>query len=299
MDNRLAVNKQLPNQKNRAIGIAILVGFTLVCLTGNGFLADLTDRFAPGDTIAFLMWIIVGFIFSQGALLTLWLSLSSDKLGRRSMIFVAGVIAAFASWLLGFLLSLDLHSSFRQQIDPVLFQLGILPVFLFGFSIPFLGIRFFLGRQLVRQESLKPEKNSTRPRFTIASLMILTTVVALVGGSVELTRFGLDSAAESRWYVSGICLAVSSGCSLLGIVPMVTGLFRETRLRIWSVVILFWSLAISVATTAIFHAMNAGRIPIRWNDESTAMGLIALFFLIGSMIGLIGIRLVGFRLVKI
>jgi len=32
MDNRSAVKEQIPNQKNRAIGIAILVGFSFVSI---------------------------------------------------------------------------------------------------------------------------------------------------------------------------------------------------------------------------------------------------------------------------
>jgi len=293
------VKKQIPNQKNLAIGIAILVGFSFVCLLGNASLAYLTDHVVPRDALAILMWMIAGFIFSQGALLTLWLSLSSDHVMRRVIMFVAGSAAAFASWHLGYLFNLDIYSSFSRQTSSGLFAFGFLPVFLFGLSIPFLGIRFLLGRQLVRQESLKPEKGSTKPRFSIATLLSLTTVVAFVGGSVELTRFGFVDDADFRWFAAGICLAVSTGFSLLGIVPLLFWLLREKSLGAMVVVSVFWSIAIGATTTAINHAITRRNFPLRWQDESTAMGLIAFFFLIGVIVGSVGIRFLGFRLVKL
>ena len=94
-------------RNHRAAGIGILIGYGIVCLLGNFFLVHIAERVEPFNWTIVSMWILGGLVFSQAAILVVWLTLGADSLRRRTFIFVCGTCACFASWLLGYLVNLE------------------------------------------------------------------------------------------------------------------------------------------------------------------------------------------------
>lgn len=291
-----------PDQVCRFAGIAILAGFAALCCAGNASFTYLASQINPGDRAAILLWIIAGLFGAQGCALSIWLVLGDDSLRRRIAFVSLAIITAVSSWAFGSALTLDTSRSFLNQPEwKTVYILGFIPIIALGLSIPLLAMRFFFSRRLVRPSSLLEQKpGKTSNRFTIGQLLIVTTLIGIVGGGVEITANLLEPMAE-RWLAAGMVTAFALGVGLLVSVPFVVGLLRERGFYFWLSILPVYLAIVSMFTIIVIELTDSkGRrwLPRRLDSPEVAIGLIIVFMGVGLIIVLIGLRLVGFRLVK-
>ncbi len=291
-----------PNQTSRFIGIAVLVAFAAVGCVGNASFTHLASGPGPNGTIAVLLWAILGMICAQTCVLSIWLVLGNESLWRRVSVVSLAIVTAASSWAFGSALTLDVNQSFGNQTEwEIVYILGLIPVAMLGLSIPLLAMRFFFSRQLALSANLPAVPVRKSHRFSIGQLLLVTTLIGIVGGGVEITK-NLMNPQVNHWLVAGVVAAYSFGVGLLVLVPFVVGLLRQRHHYFWLFVVGVYVVLLAMATVPTLELLDSnGRrwFPKRINGLGAAVGLMIVFGGSSLIVFMTGLRLVGFRLVRI
>jgi hypothetical protein len=290
-----------PSQLYRFLGIAILVGFAALCCAGDASFTYFATSRGPTTAIAILLWAILGMMSAQACVLSVWLVLGDEPLQQRVALVSLAFLAAASSWALGGALTLDIDQSFNSQTEwKIVYFLGLIPVILLGLSIPLLIMRFFFSRRIARSSSPRAFAGKNSYRFSIGQLLILTTLIGIVGGGIEITK-NLINPQVNHWVIGGVVTAYSLAVGLLVVVPFVIALLRQDRRSFWLFVLGVYVLLIGAAVIPIMELLDSnGRrwIPRRVTSLGAAIGLIVVFGAASLIVFLTGLRLAGFRLVK-
>jgi hypothetical protein len=208
---------------------------------------------------------------------------------RRHLVVIPLFAILAVSWLLGFVISHEIHGYTFPPLKGVVAELLVLPSMFCVCELPLWIFRTFL-----RWRIESPTRERVRPpQLTIAGILGATAAVALSLGAIRLGNKLTGGMREADWWIGGAFAAAWCGGASLLVLPVVTALvFRPQSLVIGLLVSAAWIALLIIAFLMVTCSL-AGSVP--WGELH-----LFLFIAAGFMATLLGplalCRLYGYRL---
>jgi hypothetical protein len=262
----------------------LAVGFAVM----NVSLRPMMERSRPDDFGALWGTFCMGSIGGQAGLLAIGAVLGPFSTLRRHLVIIPVAAALALAWLLGVILSREMHGHYGPSLKSIIAVLLVLPL-LFSFAeLPLWMVRTFFRWRI---ESLAD--TSTRlPQLSIAGILAATAAVGLALGAIRLGQKLGNFHESDGWVGVAIAAGFTAGISAF-VLPMVTAMiFRNPSPMVGTLVSTAWISLLGVVLVAVICAF-AGAFPSR------EMHLL-LSLLMGFIVTLTGplavVRRFGYRL---
>ena len=243
----------------------------------------------PADIGAWWGTFCIGSLGGQAGILAIAAVLGPSFGLRRHLIVVPLFAILAGSWLLGFVISHEMHGYTFPPFKDVVAVLLVLPLMFCVCELPLWIFRTFL-----RWRIESPTRERVRPpQLTIAGILGATAAVALSLGAIRLGNKLTGGMNEADWWIGVAAAAAWCGGASLLVLPMVTALvFRPQSLAIGLLASAAWIALLIIAFVMVTCSL-VGSVP--WRELH-----LFLFIAAGFMAALLGplalCRLYGYRL---
>jgi hypothetical protein len=193
------------------------------------------------------------------------------------MAWVAGLLVAF-SW--------DRWPGPNFRIIATI--LSSIPLFALAVQTPLWIGRFVFGWRLSHRDHEEPAPTS------IADFFVVTTLVAATFAIANFGQFLSGARSSAFWPIAGMAWGISSGVSLLVLLPLLWLLLHRQASK---AAVLFSLAAVGVAIF-IFCVIDSGLNParLRWSWRITGISVTLVTLVFGAHVGLAFLQRHGWRL---
>jgi hypothetical protein len=265
--------------------LAVIVGPLLLC---DFLLLPLTVVIKAQHALAVLVYGCFGLIVAQGVLLCVAHVLGTGRLIARSAIAWGWGWLGVMAWVAGLLVAFSWERWPGPNFRDIATILSSIPLFALAVQTPLWIGRFVFGWRLSHRDHQEPAPTS------IADFFVVTTLVAATFAIANFGQFLSGARSSAFWPIAGMAWGISSGVSLLVLLPLLWLLLHRQASK---AAVLFSLAAVGVATF-IFCVIDSGLNParLRWSWRVTGVSVTLLAIVLGTHAGLAFLHRHGWRL---